>query len=328
MAEEPLHDVIEKYLMGELSPTASERLEAAMATDPALYEQVEIQRLALMGMQRLAAADLREKFDQWDEDLDAPTPIIASPPAKTNYNAWILMTVILFLLLIAGTFWHFRQMEKQQLSQQPESAEIARRDAVIEAMRLDFQQKQDSLTTLLGLPGSSRDSVYTLEIKRLREEIESKDSMLKKMESQGRAGEPQIALQFASSPNEATRGAGTGTDPTLDAEEKAFKEKKFDESIRLLRSISRSDPRHEEVEQRLPYSLFYATDFVGAIPAFLDLLEADQYEEINVQWHLLLCYVAIGDKSQTRYLLHAILKNPKHKYYKEAADLKKVLNTQ
>ena len=94
----------------------------------------------------------------------------------------------------------------------------------------------------------------------------------------------------------------------------------------MLKSIQANDPRQAEVTQRLPYSLFYAKDYSTAVSAFLDLLDADQYEEMNVQWYLLLCYVANGQKPEIRYLLHSILKNPKHKYYQKAIELKAALN--
>ncbi|MDO8367156.1 MAG: hypothetical protein Q7T20_10190, partial [Saprospiraceae bacterium] len=236
---------------------------------------------------------------------------------------WIWTSVILFLLLTTGTFWHFWQIEKVSQPQDSENREIAQRDSVISVMRIEFQQIQDSLSTLLSLP---RDSFYVVEIKRLREEIDRKDNLLRTLETQRRAGKPQIAMQFAPSSNTSTRGGEDGSDPTLAAEKKAFEGKNFTESIRLLKSIPAKDPRQAEVTQRLPYSLFYANDFESAIPAFLDILETDQFEEANVQWNLLLCYVAIGEKSETRYLLHTILKNPKHKYHQKATDLKKALN--
>ncbi len=323
MVDPQLHDRIEKYLLGELPAEENTRLETEMENNPVLLEQVEIQRLGLMGLQRLAAADLIEKFDQWDKDLDEPTPPTASPPIQSKPNRWIWTTTALLLLLIAGAFWHFWQLGKVQQSQGSENRGIAQRDSVVAAMRTEFQQIQDSLSALLSLP---RDSFSVLEIKRLREEIDLKDRMLRDLESQRRAGKPQIAMQFAPSPNTATRGGDEGTDPTLTSEKKAFDAKDFTESIRLLKSIPANDPRQAEVTQRLPYSLFYEKDFQAAIPAFLDLLEADQFEEMNVQWHLLLCYVAVGEKSETRFLIHTILKNPKHKYHQKAVDLKKALN--
>jgi len=321
MAEEYLHDTIQKYLLGELPPLEREHLEANIDSDPALAEQVEIQRLAYMGLQRLAAADLRQKFDLWDDELDTPTLPQTPPPIQPNHDKlWIWTAVILLLLLLVGAFAHFWQVKHTRNS---EKSEVAQRDSIIAVMRIEFQQKQDSMSVLLSLP---KDSLSVLEIKRLQEEIDRKDKSLRDLESKRRAGKPLIALQYAQPSNTNTRGGSRGTDPVLTDEAKAFKAKEFAESIRLLKSIPANDSRQAEVIQRLPYSLFYASHFDAAIPAFIDLLEVDQFKEIDVQWHLLLCYVAIGERSETRYLLHAILKNPKHKYYQQAIDLKKALN--
>lgn len=322
MAEEHLHDTIEKYLLGELPVADAQKLEADIAKDPALSEQVELQRLGLMGMQRLAAADLREQFDQWDRDLDEPKPPAVPPPPRNPQNFWIWTTAILLLLLTAGAFWHFSQLKQ---TPDPQALLDLQRDSIIVALRADFQQKNDSLYGLLNLPASAKDSISINEIKRLKEEIDQKDKALRELETQKRAGKPLIAMQLAPSPSGArTRGENEG-DPTLAAEATAFKAGNYAESLRLLKSISAKDPRYAEVIQRLPYSLFYAKEYSAAIPAFLDLLEADQFEEMNAQWYLLWCYMAIGQKSETRYLLHSILKNPKHKYYKEAIELKSAL---
>ena len=203
------------------------------------------------------------------------------------------------------------------------SEEIAQRDADIAALRVAFQQKQDSLLALLSL---QRDSFSVIEIKRLRVEVDRKDRMLRDLETKRRAGKPLIAMQFAQSSDKRTRGADEGTDPTLLAEKKAFDAKDYAESIRLLKSIPAKDNRQEQVKQRLPYSLFYAKDYEAAIPLFLYILETDQYEEANAQWYLLLCYVATGKEAETRLMIHVILTSKNPKYYQNTTDLKKALN--
>lgn len=326
MAEERLHDTIEKYLLGELPADDVQKLEADIASDPVLAEQVALQRLGLMGLQRLAAADLREQFDQWDQELDEPKPPAVPPPARNSQNFWIWTTAVSLLLLMAGAFWHFSQLKQLQQNPDPQALLNLQRDSIVLALKADFQQKNDSLSILVNLPASAKDSISVNEIKRLKEEIDQKDKALRDLETQKRAEKPLIAMQLApASSDTRTRGDHEG-DPTLAAEATAFNAGNYAESLRLLKSISQKDPRYAEVIQRIPYSLFYAKEYSAAIPAFLDLLEADQFEEMNAQWYLLLCYVATGQKSETRYLLHGILKNPKHKYYQNAVELKSVLN--
>jgi hypothetical protein len=117
-----------------------------------------------------------------------------SPIPQSNSKFWIWTTATLLFLLTAGAFWHFWHTGKGQQMQPSGSEEIAQRDADIAALRLAFQQKQDSLAALLSL---HRDSFSVIEIKRLREEVDRKDRMLRDLEAQRRAGKPLIAMQFA-----------------------------------------------------------------------------------------------------------------------------------
>lgn len=324
MAEEHLHDTIEKYLLGELSSAERERLEADIKGDPALFEQVEIQRLGLMGLQRLAAADLREKFDQWDEDLDVPLLLTASPPPPLpNRNIWVWTTAVLLLLLTAGAFWHFGQIKKERAIQEQERQEVALRDSLITVLQADYQRKANELTALLGMPSNSKDSIALLEIKRLREELDRKDQVLRNLESRRTAANLQIAMQLAPPSDIKTRGSGDSGDPTLDAVQKAYDAKDFSEAVRLLKSIPTNDSlRQTQVSAILPYALFYAQRFQEAIPEFRNLWAEDEvYEAMNAQGFLLLCYIAEGKTSEARQMRLTILKNPKHKYYPMANKL-------
>lgn len=322
MGEESLQDRIEKYLLGELSPIESEQIETDMGTNPELAERVEVQRLGLMGLQRLAAKDLIEKFEQWDNDLDDPIPPTTLPSTKPTYILWAWATAILLLVISTIAFWHFFQMEKMQQIQDSKNKEILQRDSSLLAIHHEFQRLQDSLATWMGQP---RDSISAKEIKRLQDELDDKDKLLHDLESQQRVGKPEIALQFAGPRNETTRGPQKRNDPTLAKEETAFEAGNFSESLRLLKSIQMDDDRQELVKKRLPYALFYAKDYEAAIPAFLHILETDQFEEANAQWFLLLCYVATGQESEIRLMLHVILNSKNSKYHQKAIDLKKEL---
>lgn len=325
MADEHLHNTIEKYLLGELPPAESARLEADMAADPALFEQVEIQRLGLMGMRRLAAADMREKFAKWDEDLDAPPPS-SSPPANRNF--WIWATITLLLLLTAGAFWHFWQAEKWREMQERERQEIVKRDSLIAVLRADYQQKTEELAALLEKSGSRKDSLSMLKIKHLQEELDRKEKALRDLEGRRSARNPQIAMQFAPPSNTATRGRGESADPTLAAAQKAYDTRDFTEAVRLLKSIPPNDPRQEQVVQMLPYALFYAGRFQQAIPEFLNLWEKDDFEAMNAQGYLLLCYIAEGKTLEARQLRLNILRDPNPKFHQMANELKGVLNVE
>ena len=299
-------------------------MEADIAADPALAEQVAIQRLGLMGMQRLAAAGMRAKFDQWDADMDSPSAT-TSPPATTAVparNPWVWTTVALLLLLTAGAFWHFGQIKKERGAQERERRQIAFRDSMIAVLQADYREKAGALEALMAKPGAGGDSLRLLEIKRLREELDRKDKALRELEQRRPAGKPRVAMRLAPPP---TRLRGSGDDdPILGAAKQAYEKPDYNEAVRLLKSIPPGDPRQAQVVQRLPYALFYAGRFQEASPAFLNLWEQDEDNEaMNAQGFLLLCYIAEGKTLEARQMRLVILQNPRHKFYKTANDAEK-----
>ncbi|MCE7926434.1 MAG: hypothetical protein DYG98_25595 [Haliscomenobacteraceae bacterium CHB4] len=312
MADEHLRGTIEKYLLGELSKAESERLEADMATDPTLFEQVEIQRLGLMGMRRLAAADLKEKFVRWDKELDAQR---LSP---ANRNIWIWITGILLLLLTAGAFWHFEQIKTERRERENEHRQIAFRDSIIAVLQAGYREKAAELEALMAKPGD--DSLTLLEIKRLQEELARKDKALRELEQRRPAGNRQVAMRLAPPPL-AVRGGWDDSDTELSAARKAFDKPDYNEALRLLKGISADDPRQVQVTQMLPYALFYAGRFQEAIPAFLNLWEQDEDNEMmNAQGYLMLCYIAEGKILEAKQMQLVIIQNPRHKFYQTAVE--------
>ena len=317
MVDETLHDRIEQYLLGQLPPSEAVRIEADMAADPALADQVALQRLTLMGMQRLAARDMRAHFDQWDADIEAPveTP---SPPVGTARSPWAWATIALLLLLAAGAFWHFEQLQKLRAAQDAEHRQVTFRDSMIAVLQADYREKAQALEALLTAPGTSADSLTRLEIKRLREELERKNQALRELERRRSPGNPQIAMRLAPPPPR-TRGGGANADAVMGAAKAAFDKANYAEAARLLQDIPAADPRQVQVVQMLPYALFYAGQYREAIPAFLNLWEQDaDNETMNAQGYLLLCHIAVGNRLEARQMRLVILQNPKHKFYKEA----------
>lgn len=320
MADEQLHDRIEQYLLGQLPADAAARFEAEMAADPALAKQTALKRLALMGMQRRAARDMRARFEQWDAETDDP-PSEAAPPPKGKINPWFWTTIALLLLLAAGAFRYWGQTHKERNKQEQERRQIAMRDSLIDVLKADFRNKARALDSLLAVQNAGGDSLTHQKIKRLRDELEQKDKTLRELERRRFAGKPQIAMQLAPAPPR-LRGAQDDPDAVLRAAKTAFGQSDFKEAARLLNSIPAGDPRQAQVTQMLPYALFYAGKYREAIPAFLNLWEQDEENEAaNAQFYLLLCYVAEGNMQDARQMRLVILQNPKHKFYKTAKDL-------
>lgn len=317
MMDEALHDRIEQYLLGQLSEEAAARLEAEMAADPALADQAALQRLALLGMQRLAAREMRARFEQWDAETDPP------PARNTPPNPWFWTTLALLALIALGAFWYFGQSGQAGVQQEQKDREIVVRDSLIAALKTDFREKAQALDALLAKQGADSDSLTRLEIKRLREELEQKDRRLRELERRRFAGKPQIAMQLAPAPPR-FRGGQDGS--VLGNAREALEGGKFEEAVRLLKSIPAADPRQAQVTQILPYALFYAGKYREAASAFTTLWEQDaDNETMNAQGYLLLCHVAEGNLQEARQMRLVILQNPQHKFYKTATELTETL---
>lgn len=318
MIEDNLHDKIEDYLLGRLPPDEAARLEADIAADPALAEQVALQRLGLMGIQRLAATGMGAKFDQWDADMDAPIISPLTEASTSARNPWIWVTTALLLLLTAGAFWHFGQMRIERSEQERERRQIAFRDSMIASLQADYRAKTAELEVLMAKPGG--DSLTLLEVKQLRDELDRKDKALRELEQRRPSGKPRVAMRLAPVPNQ-VRGSASDIDQVLDAAKRAFDKPDYQESVRLLKSIPPGDPRQVQVTQMLPYALFYAERFQEAIPAFLNLWEQDEDNEaMNAQGYLLLCYIAEGKMLEAKQMRLVIMQKPQHKFYQTAVE--------
>ena len=320
MVDENLHDKIEQYLLGQLPQEEAAKLEDEIAANPALAEQVTLQRLGFMGIQRLAATKMRAKFDEWDADMDSPS---ASSSARNTApspgrNPWVWITFALLLLSAAGAFGYYRQIKKERGKREQERRQIAFRDSMIAVLQAGYREKAAQLEALTVKPGG--DSLTLLEIKRLREELDRKEKALRKLEQRRPAANRQIAMQLAPPPTQ-FGSRGDEDDPVLDAAKQAYEKHDYNEAVRLLKNISPSDPRQAQVAQRLPYALYYAGRFEEAIPAFLKLWEMDEDNEaMNAQGFLLLCYIAEGKMLEARQMRLVIMQNRGHKFYKTAEE--------
>ena len=318
MDDQLLHERIEKYLLGEFSPAEKAQLEAEMAANPALFEQVQIQRLSLMGLQRLAGADLRKKFDRWDQELDDTPP--PPPDAPPRWNVWFWSTIALLLLLATGVFWHFNQLNAVEAKQAQAQSDIARREALIQNMEADIQQKQTALNNLLSTSQPGADTAAQAEIKRLRAELDRMDQALFDQKKGGKPKVQPMAYAFPPPPAFAKRGAGNGD--MIQSASEAFDNKRFAAAERLLKSIPPDDEAGQRsVTQILPYALFYNEKYGEAALAFIKLKETDRFEAKKAEWYMVLCYASEGRDAYTQKALTDILNNPQHPFYQDAQKL-------
>lgn len=332
-----LHDKIERYLLGELSPEEIAGIETEMAADPELKQQVEIQRLGLLGLGRLAGRDLQQKFAVWDAELDASNHPESRRFSEKPVNIWKWATAGLLVLLAVTVFLLLQKRPPvAKPSEEYDSATamtaLTQRDSLIVILKADYQKTQEQLNVLLAqktTAGVRKDSLEQLQIRRLREELVRKDAIIRRLEKGGSPGDSHKIAMNAAPPvskfveEATTRGSFDDGDATLAAALKAIENQHFQEAERLLKGVPQNDPLQLQVVHLLPYTLFYGQKFDAAIPAFIELKNQDRFETKTADWYLLLCYVSNMEKygMKAGVLLKEILIDPEHPYFEAAKRL-------
>ncbi len=96
MEDDLLFDKIERYLQGKMSVAESTAFEQQIAADPALAEQVDLQRFELDSLDFLLEEDLREKFTRWKN-----TP----PNAGATWRRWWWAPLLVVGIAAVWFFW-------------------------------------------------------------------------------------------------------------------------------------------------------------------------------------------------------------------------------
>lgn len=338
-----LHNKIERYLLGKCSPEEAANLETEIASDNRLKQQVEIQRISLLGMERLAALDLQQKFSQWDAAFDGPGYTEPGNLSEKSPVVWKWVSAGLLVMLAFTAFLLFQKRipvpKNPAEKDNPASASaLVLRDSLIN-LNVDYQKLLQQLNDLRAQKPNAeavQDSVLQIQVRRLGEELIRKDAVIRRLRKGDSQGDSRKMALNAAMPfskyveNLTTRGSFQGRDATLSAARHALENRRFQEAEHLLRSIHKNSPLQLEVVHLLPYTLFYGEKFDDAIPAFIELKNQDRFEAKEADWHLLLCYIANMQKHGMRagVLLKEIITDPKHPYFEAAKKLEAKLRVE
>jgi hypothetical protein len=95
-------DQVAAYVTGELTSAEAQAFEAAMQADPALAEEVQLQREAVAALNLYTQLTYKSQLQAFDAELEAEaTPVV---PLKTFWQqGWTRMAAV-FLLLIASVY--------------------------------------------------------------------------------------------------------------------------------------------------------------------------------------------------------------------------------
>lgn len=326
MIDAELHDKIEKYLLDKLNTEETEQIEIHIAQNPALKEQVELQRMTLFGLQQLSSEHLYRKFAEWDAELDAghtSLPPISSPSFFTKINVSLWATAVLLVLLLLVFTRYFQQSQK---ARQTATQDIARLDSTILHLQEQNQKKEAIIFALLDAAQIRNDSI--IQQKNNHKHIDS-GAIRRAASKPALSKSQQIAIQYAPPYDDNSplrRGGINSADPLFAQADALMKNQNYSAAAELLKLIPEDDPRQAQVQRVLPFALFYSHDFKAATPAFENLIKIDIFLKMQAQWHLLLCYIAEREDDRAQKLLHEILQKSEHEFFEAAEKLKEELN--
>lgn len=330
MVDQPLHEKIEAYLLGQLPPEEAAAFKKEMEGDPQLAEEVELHRLILPVSDRLAEMDLHNDFARWRQEMEAAPP--ASPsPAKTRNRLPGL--IALALLICAGAFLLWQYMEGRVATERAERqrAEQELQDARTENERLKQENNllQDQLRAAAPSP---EPAPQTPAPKNPAPKTVIKEPIAAASEPEYLQWADEELIAYADDMLESfrTRSArGNLPGETLIAKaDTAIQHRRYREAAALLRSVKPDDPMYPKSLEIRAFVHFKRRQYTDAVSTY------QKYREYNrdtdkTDWDLCLFYLADYPryKNELRALLNGILSDPRHPKYRDAVKLQERLKS-
>jgi uncharacterized coiled-coil protein SlyX len=312
MANEQQNGRIEAWLKGELPAAEAAAFEAEVAADPALAEEVELQRLTLSAMEHLSEQHLQQNILGWMNDVeidDAPQVAKKNPGSEFKRN---LLWVAVALLLLIGSLVYFisdANAAKRRIAAL--EAAIRQQDSVL------FELKQRPTVDSAGIDSLAREN------RRLQQELKNSQD----------AGEAPGPFAYYRKPKDLGAAVRLGEDPSvtelLRDGARFFQKSDLKRAEDNARAALKIDPENRDADRLLAHVLFGQRRFFEAEPIFARLREkyaltSDLARE--AEWNLLLCYRALAADTGQRALFNAaldkILNERDHPYHSEALKMK------
>src|SRR5688500_16792548 len=131
MAEINSNDIIEKYLLGLLSPEEQKSFEESLVTNRTLREEVEFQLLEMTGVKQIAACDLRSKFASWDREGIEIDLIEEKGKSRSTIKILFWLTGLLVLVMLIVLLWYLIYGRSLTLVQSNDKLRIQRLDSLV-----------------------------------------------------------------------------------------------------------------------------------------------------------------------------------------------------
>ncbi len=110
---------IQLYLEHRMSAEEEKQFKQEILQDAELAQEVELQRIANLSIERLGARSLKEKMQMWEESISKDVPLDSKPKIPAF---WIALFIALFLASLIWFFINSKEPVKQ--TEKPTNAEL------------------------------------------------------------------------------------------------------------------------------------------------------------------------------------------------------------
>jgi tetratricopeptide (TPR) repeat protein len=294
--------MLERYIRGELSDTENSKLEARIAGDTQLAEELKWLRMEKAVQDELVAIYLRKKMKQWERPS-----LGASSYKKIKWVLFIGIAVSLIMI-----FYHIVKSQEDAGRATSPIAPIAL-DKPDDALK--SSDKADSPALQEALPAKSVAGGT-------KEEMDAVNSKKAFLLAQYYIPLGQIYDVLMGDAEE----ENTGFQNEIEAADRWYQAGKKTRALEIVKSLSEENPDAIYLQLMLGKLYFETGLYAQAATVFEALTQYPNKYEQEARWnHLLSCIAQHADVSACKNILNRILENPDHFKHKSALDLKRGL---
>ncbi|MCS6928537.1 MAG: hypothetical protein NZM43_03475 [Saprospiraceae bacterium] len=287
--QQPNHDLIERYLLGLMSPQERADLEAEITRNPDLAEQLTARQREHEAMEYLVQERLRTQLQQWAKQhpLREPTP---------RYRHLVFVAVASVLLLVVALYSIFGLPGRRETAQSSNSLPAK---PPVTVPKTDISSSKEVIAAeppeSLLLPTTTPKRLFADLAARYTEQPQFKRTVVRNEEER---------LAFMDS-------------IYLDLEEK-----RFARAIQRLARVAPEDERYISARHLIGEVHLAKGEYEKAIPFLRQAINTPDYlRKSEAEWQLALAYLHIDDPSAARALLSRIRQDDTHPYRQKAIQL-------
>lgn len=321
---EALYYQLEDYLDGKLPEKESKALQARIAAEEEVAEQLALVRLERELARLMDEDEMEAKMKQW---AGKPKEENGAPPAgRGGGNRWLWGGVILACLLAVGYWFFMPEPPPGGQGQEQIGADQPNEPSSPDEGTLSPDAQQGGETTTSGQERQLTDTVPGTAPPPTAPEKKPPVAETPTRQEKDKAQQLALALAKTTSPIEHT-GARNADRRSADEEEspldKGFRlmgENNLKGARETLEAIP-PEPRgvYLNARQYLAYVYFEQGDYQAAIPVFEDLIRIPYADAGKMKWYLALAYLSTGNTGKGLPLAREVAANDREKKAQEAA---------